>query len=125
MPLAYRAPTTLPALVPATMSGARPLASSILITPMCAKPFAAPPPSAMPMRTGASAVGIDVVLALAALVLVRGTVLPQAAKLSKKTHATGRSKAFKRMPSISGAKQRSSIELPESACTVRACCMQM
>ena len=44
MPLAYRAPTTLPALVPATKAGSKPLASSILITPIWAKPLAAPPP---------------------------------------------------------------------------------
>ncbi len=52
MPLAYRAPTTLPALVPDTTTGSKPLASSILITPMWAKPLAAPPPSAMPIFTG-------------------------------------------------------------------------
>src|SRR5690606_17535828 len=54
------APTTLPALVPDTTTGSRPLASSILITPMWAKPLAAPPPRATPMRilgtvTGATA----------------------------------------------------------------------
>src|SRR5690606_15108563 len=52
MPLAYRAPTTLPALVPATTSGVRPLASSILITPIWAKPLAAPPPRARPIFGG-------------------------------------------------------------------------
>ena len=57
MPLAYSAPTTLPALVPETTSMRRPLASSILITPMWAKPFAAPPPRAMPMRTGFTGTG--------------------------------------------------------------------
>lgn len=59
MPLAYSAPTTLPALVPDTTTGAKPLASSILITPICAKPLAAPPPSATPilMGLGASAEG--------------------------------------------------------------------
>src|SRR5690606_37015263 len=49
---AYSAPTTLPALVPATTSGLMPLASSILITPMWAKPLAAPPPSAKPIFGG-------------------------------------------------------------------------
>ncbi len=49
MPLAYSAPTTLPALVPATTSGWMPLASSILITPIWANPFAAPPPRARPI----------------------------------------------------------------------------
>ncbi|KAG1389898.1 hypothetical protein G6F58_013157 [Rhizopus delemar] len=52
MPLAYSAPTTLPALVPDTTTGSKPLASNILITPMWAKPLAAPPPSAMPIFTG-------------------------------------------------------------------------
>jgi hypothetical protein len=46
LPAAYKAPTTLPALVPTTMSGTIPCASSALMTPMCAKPRAAPPPSA-------------------------------------------------------------------------------
>ncbi len=55
IPLAYSAPTTLPALVPATTTGAKPLASSILITPICAKPLAAPPPSATPILTGSGA----------------------------------------------------------------------
>ncbi len=57
MPLAYSAPTTLPALVPETTSGWMPLASSILITPMCANPLAAPPPSARPTRIGATLTG--------------------------------------------------------------------
>src|SRR5690554_2707970 len=52
MPPAYIAPTTLPALVPATTSILIPLASSILITPMWAKPLAAPPPRARPTRGG-------------------------------------------------------------------------
>src|SRR5690554_4963165 len=52
MPPAYSAPTTAPALVPDTTSTPIPLASSILITPMWAKPLAAPPPSARPTRTG-------------------------------------------------------------------------
>src|SRR5690606_642623 len=55
MPLAYSAPTTLPALVPATTSARMPLASSILIAPMWAKPLAAPPPSARPIRSGGKA----------------------------------------------------------------------
>src|SRR5450830_791359 len=46
LPAAYRAPTTLPALVPVTMSAWMPCDSSALITPICAKPRAAPPPSA-------------------------------------------------------------------------------
>ena len=57
MPLAYSAPTTLPALVPDTTTGLMPLASSILITPMWAKPLAAPPPSASPTLIGATATG--------------------------------------------------------------------
>ena len=56
MPLAYSAPTTLPALVPDTTTGSKPLASSILITPIWAKPLAAPPPSAMPILTGLAGV---------------------------------------------------------------------
>src|SRR5690606_33028288 len=62
MPAAYSAPPTLPALVPATTSARMPWASSILITPMWAKPLAAPPPSALPMRgcaTGSGAAGGD------------------------------------------------------------------
>src|SRR6218665_866561 len=55
MPLAYSAPTTLPALVPDTTTGLMPLASSILITPMWAKPLAAPPPSAIPTLSGGGA----------------------------------------------------------------------
>ncbi len=46
LPEAYRAPTSEPALVPITMSGTIPCASSALMTPMCAKPLAAPPPRA-------------------------------------------------------------------------------
>src|SRR5690606_16318971 len=57
MPLAYSAPTTLPALVPDTTTGSSPLASSILITPIWAKPLAAPPPSAMPMRISGTVTG--------------------------------------------------------------------
>ena len=63
MPLAYKAPTTLPALVPATKAGAKPLASSILMTPMCAKPLAAPPPSAMPILRGAGSAAEGVAVA--------------------------------------------------------------
>ncbi|MPM57278.1 hypothetical protein SDC9_104100 [bioreactor metagenome] len=55
MPLAYMAPTTLPALVPEMTAGVKPLASSILMTPMCANPLAAPPPRARPMRIGGAA----------------------------------------------------------------------
>src|ERR1700687_6122192 len=50
MPDAYSAPTTEPALVPHTRSTWMSRASSALITPMCAKPRAAPPPSASPTR---------------------------------------------------------------------------
>src|SRR5579864_1048442 len=52
MPDAYRAATTDPALVPHTRSTWMLRASSALITPMCAKPRAAPPPSARPTRMG-------------------------------------------------------------------------
>ncbi|SIT42580.1 hypothetical protein BN2476_320192 [Paraburkholderia piptadeniae] len=51
-PDAYSAPTTDPALVPHTRSILMLRASSALITPMCAKPRAAPPPSASPTRNG-------------------------------------------------------------------------
>ncbi|KGR94747.1 hypothetical protein X946_5286 [Burkholderia sp. ABCPW 111] len=54
IPDAYSAPTTEPALVPATSSIGMPRASSAFSTPTCAKPRAAPPPSAMPIRTGFS-----------------------------------------------------------------------
>ncbi len=53
MPDAYSAAMTEPALVPATRSTGTLRASSALITPICAKPRAAPPPSASPIRTGA------------------------------------------------------------------------
>ncbi|CAM2339637.1 hypothetical protein BVIET440_10083 [Burkholderia vietnamiensis] len=56
MPDAYSAPTTEPALVPATRSIGMPRASSAFSTPMCEKPRAAPPPSAMPIFTGFCAV---------------------------------------------------------------------
>src|SRR5690606_40516264 len=52
MPPAYSAPTRLPGLVPVITLALIPLASSILITPMWAKPLAAPPPRARPMRGG-------------------------------------------------------------------------
>src|SRR6201996_7732464 len=52
MPDAYSAPTTEPALVPATRSIWILRASSPLITPICAKPRAAPPPSASATRSG-------------------------------------------------------------------------
>src|SRR5258708_9071489 len=52
MPDAYSALTTEPALVPHTRSIWTLRASSALITPMCAKPRAAPPPSASPTRIG-------------------------------------------------------------------------
>ncbi len=51
-PDAYSAATRLPAEVPVTMSGWMPFSSSTSITPMWAKPRAAPPPSARPMRGG-------------------------------------------------------------------------
>ena len=52
-------PTRLPAEVPTTRSGAMPASSSTWITPMCAKPRAAPPPSARPMRGGFGGGGGD------------------------------------------------------------------
>ncbi|MNH36706.1 hypothetical protein D3C79_975250 [compost metagenome] len=92
MPLAYSAPTTLPALVPATTAGVKPLASSILITPMWAKPLAAPPPRAMPILIGAAAW-----LASGAGVTGLGGLLPQAARASRPPQASGRKKTFKCM----------------------------
>ena len=56
-PAAYRAATKLPALVPTTKSGRMPASSSTWITPMWAKPRAAPPPSAKPMRGGLGSFG--------------------------------------------------------------------
>src|SRR6266568_3929175 len=56
-PPAYNAATTLPALVPTTMSGTIPWASSALMTPMCANPRAAPPPrtrASLPPEGGAA-----------------------------------------------------------------------
>ena len=50
LPDANSAATRLPADVPTTRSGAMPFSSSAWITPMWAKPRAAPPPSARPMR---------------------------------------------------------------------------
>ena len=50
LPDAYIAATRLPADVPTTMSGRTPASSSTWITPMWAKPRAAPPPKARPMR---------------------------------------------------------------------------
>ncbi|CAG9235547.1 conserved hypothetical protein [Paraburkholderia sabiae] len=51
-PDAYSAPTTDPALVPQIRSTWMLRASSALITPICANPRAAPPPSARPTRSG-------------------------------------------------------------------------
>ena len=50
LPDANSAATRLPAEVPTTRSGAKPFSSSAWMTPMWAKPRAAPPPSARPMR---------------------------------------------------------------------------
>ena len=52
IPDADSAAITDPALVPASRSTRTLRASSALITPMCANPRAAPPPSARPMRSG-------------------------------------------------------------------------
>ena len=52
LPDAYSAATRLPAEVPTTRSGRMPASSSTWITPMWAKPRAAPPPSARPMPGG-------------------------------------------------------------------------
>jgi len=95
MPLAYSAPTTLPALVPATTAGARPLASSILITPTWAKPLAAPPPSAMPILMGA---GGAVAVACGVIVGWLGVVLLHAASPARPMAASGRQTACRRMP---------------------------
>ncbi len=46
---------TLPALVPTIKSGLMSFASRALMTPMCAKPRAAPPPSAKPIIGGLDA----------------------------------------------------------------------
>src|ERR1700710_1508692 len=51
IPDADNAAITEPALVPLSRSTFRLRASSALITPMCANPRAAPPPSARPIRT--------------------------------------------------------------------------
>ncbi|AMM13637.1 hypothetical protein AX768_05510 [Burkholderia sp. PAMC 28687] len=52
IPDADNAAITDPALVPLSRSTFTLRASSALITPICANPRAAPPPSARPMRTG-------------------------------------------------------------------------
>jgi hypothetical protein len=52
LPDAYSVATRLPADVPTTRSGRMPFSSSTWMTPMCAKPRAAPPPRARPMRGG-------------------------------------------------------------------------
>src|SRR5262249_31972040 len=52
IPDAYSAPTTEPALVPHTRSTSLLRASSAWTTPICAKPRAAPPPSASPTCSG-------------------------------------------------------------------------
>jgi len=88
MPLAYIAPTTLPALVPATTAGAKPLASSILSTPMCANPLAAPPPRAMPILMGGAAVVVAV--GSRAVGGALGGVLPQAASVATSRQAKER-----------------------------------
>ena len=96
MPLAYKAPTTLPALVPATTEGAKPLASSILMTPMCANPLAAPPPRAMPILIGGAEVMVPVASGTTGAGL--GGLLPQAARVASRRHARARGKAPGRMP---------------------------
>ena len=100
MPPAYSAPTTLPALVPDTTAGARPLASSILMTPIWAKPFTAPPPRARPILMGATGVpgtvGVDSGVAAEGL----GGLLPQAASPARLRYTSGRKRAFRRMPGI-------------------------
>src|SRR5471030_2223378 len=58
IPDADNAAITEPALVPLRRSTFRLRASSALITPMCANPRAAPPPSARPIRTGRSGVPV-------------------------------------------------------------------
>lgn len=75
------APTTDPALVPITMSGTIPWASSALMTPMCAKPLAAPPPRASAM-TG---LGFGVVVTDGAAV-VGGVLLQPAIAKSMMSH---------------------------------------
>src|ERR1700687_3758720 len=57
LPAAYNAPTRLPALVPTTISGTIPCDSSALITPIWAKPRAAPPPSASAILMWRGALG--------------------------------------------------------------------
>ena len=46
MPDAYKLPIMAPALVPVMMSSLIPFCSSTFMTPICANPFAAPPPNA-------------------------------------------------------------------------------
>ena len=46
MPEAYRLPTSAPALVPVTICTGIRFSCSTFSTPMCAKPFDAPPPKA-------------------------------------------------------------------------------
>ena len=46
MPEAYRLPTSAPALVPVTICTGIWFSCSTFSTPMCAKPFDAPPPNA-------------------------------------------------------------------------------
>src|SRR5690606_4152944 len=54
---AYRAATSLPALVPSARTGTTPCDSSGLVTAMWANPRAAPPPSTRPILMGTSARG--------------------------------------------------------------------
>src|ERR1700712_1179226 len=58
IPDADNAAITDPALVPLSRSTFRLRASSALITPICAKPRAAPPPSARPIRMVRCSVGV-------------------------------------------------------------------
>src|SRR5450830_1808408 len=107
LPAAYKAPTRLPALVPTTISGTMPCDSSALITPTCAKPRAAPPPSASAMRGfcgslvgAATGVTGDVSTGAADL---DGMRLLQAARRERESTATTRCKTdmFSRAENLS------------------------
>ena len=79
LPLAYRAATTLPAEVPVTKSTWMPCSCSTCSTPMWAKPLAAPPPSARPMRGSLGTCTLATLGSLAALAGGNGAAPPSPA----------------------------------------------
>ena len=109
MPPAYIAPTTLPALVPATTSTVIPFASSILITPMWAKPLAAPPPSARPTRTGGGAGSGAGVGSISTGATGRTSPCPQAASRSA-AHGSSRERRWERFITLGGAVENIAAE---------------